>query len=122
MIRVAGRPDSPTFLRTSSVSNTANLLPLDVLVGLLDQPGDLHLGIDVAQRRAPGAPRHRISRALQHAAGRPPGRRAAQHPAGGAAGHSRVGGRAGVPPLDRHRRRGGHRTHHQRPVPGRGAG
>ena len=61
MIRVAGRPDSPTFLRTSAVSNTANLLPLDVLIGLLDQPGDLHLGIDVVSaghrvRRGTGYP------------------------------------------------------------------
>ncbi|WP_428338887.1 type VII secretion protein EccE [Mycobacterium sp.] len=61
MIRVAGRPDSPTFLRTSSVSKTANLLPLDVLIGLLDQPGDLHLGIDVVSaghrvRRGTGYP------------------------------------------------------------------
>jgi type VII secretion protein EccE len=61
MIRVAGRADAPTFLRTSSVSNTANLLPLDVLIGLLDQPGDLHLGIDVVNaghrvRRGTGYP------------------------------------------------------------------
>ena len=61
MIRVTGRPDAPTFLRTSSVSHTANTLPLGVLVGLLDQPGNLHLGIDVISaghrvRRGTGYP------------------------------------------------------------------
>ncbi|MBV8861953.1 MAG: type VII secretion protein EccE [Mycobacterium sp.] len=61
MIRVTGRPDAPTFLRTSTVSHTANVLPLRVLVGLLDQPGDLHLGIDVVSaghrvRRGTGYP------------------------------------------------------------------
>jgi type VII secretion protein EccE len=61
MIRVAGRPDAPTFLRTSTVSHTANVLPLRVLVGLLDQPGNLHLGIDVISaghrvRRGTGYP------------------------------------------------------------------
>jgi type VII secretion protein EccE len=61
MIRIAGRPDAPTFLRTSAVSHTANVLPLSVLVGLLDQPGDLHLGIDVISaghrvRRGTGYP------------------------------------------------------------------
>jgi type VII secretion protein EccE len=48
MVRVAGRAHAPTFLRASTVSRTTNLLPLPVLVGLLDQPGGLHLaGIDV---------------------------------------------------------------------------
>jgi type VII secretion protein EccE len=61
MIRIAGRPDAPTFLRTSTVSHTANVLPLAVLVGLLDQPGNLHLGIDVINaghrvRRGTGYP------------------------------------------------------------------
>ena len=61
MIRVAGRPDAPTFLRTSSVSQTANLLPLRLLVEQFDQPGDLHLGIDVVSaghrvRRGTGYP------------------------------------------------------------------
>jgi type VII secretion protein EccE len=61
MIRVAGRPDAPTFLRTSSVSHTANMLPLSVLVGQFDQPGGLHLGIDVVSaghrvRRGTGYP------------------------------------------------------------------
>jgi type VII secretion protein EccE len=61
MIRVTGRPDAPTFLRTSSVSHTANLLPLRVLIGQFDQPGNLHLGIDVVSaghrvRRGTGYP------------------------------------------------------------------
>ena len=61
MIRVAGRPDAPTFLRTSAVSHTANVLPLRLLVGQFDQPGNLHLGIDVVNaghrvRRGTGYP------------------------------------------------------------------
>jgi type VII secretion protein EccE len=61
MIRVAGRPDAPTFLRTSSMSHTTNVLPLRLLVGQFDQPGDLHLGIDVVSaghrvRRGTGYP------------------------------------------------------------------
>jgi len=61
MIRVAGRLDEPTLLRTSTVSHTANVLPLGVLVGQFDQPGNLHLGIDVVSaghrvRRGTGYP------------------------------------------------------------------
>jgi type VII secretion protein EccE len=61
MIRVAGRPDAPTFLRTAAVSHTANVLPLRLLVGQFDQPGNLHLGIDVINaghrvRRGTGYP------------------------------------------------------------------
>jgi len=47
MIRVDGRAYMPTFLRGSTVSHTANVLPLEVLTGLLDQPADLHIGIDI---------------------------------------------------------------------------
>lgn len=48
MIRVDGRPYTPTFLRGSTVSHSVNVLPLKLLTGLLDQPGDLRLaGIDV---------------------------------------------------------------------------
>ncbi|GAA2424426.1 type VII secretion protein EccE [Mycolicibacterium llatzerense] len=47
MIRVDGRPYMPTYLRGSTVSHTANELPLEVLTGLLDQPADLHIGIDI---------------------------------------------------------------------------
>lgn len=47
MIEVAGQPYSPTFLRGSTVSLTRNVLPLEVLTELLDQPGGLKLAIDV---------------------------------------------------------------------------
>ncbi|MUL78762.1 type VII secretion protein EccE [Mycolicibacterium sp. CBMA 226] len=47
MIRLDGRAYSPTFLRGSTVSLTANTLPLRLLVDQLDQPGDLHIGIDI---------------------------------------------------------------------------
>jgi type VII secretion protein EccE len=47
VVRVDGRVYAPTFLRGSTVSRTTNVLPLDVLIGLLDQPGGLRLGIDV---------------------------------------------------------------------------
>lgn len=48
MIEVDGRPYSPTFLRGSTLALTDNLLPLDVVIGLMQQPGGLHLGIDIA--------------------------------------------------------------------------
>ena len=62
MLSVAGRAYTPTFLRGSTVSLTTNVLPLDVLTGLLDQPGGLKLaGIDVVSsgqrvRRGTGYP------------------------------------------------------------------
>jgi type VII secretion protein EccE len=62
MVAVAGRAYAPTFLRGSTVSLTTNVLPLDVLTGLLDQPGGLKLaGIDVVSsgqrvRRGAGYP------------------------------------------------------------------
>ena len=62
MVAVTGRAYTPTFLRGSTVSLTTNVLPLDVLAGLLDQPGGLKLaGIDVVSsgqrvRRGAGYP------------------------------------------------------------------
>ena len=62
MVRVTGRAYAPTLLRGSTRSLTTNVLPLDVLAGLLDQPGGLRLaGIDVVNsgqrvRRAEGYP------------------------------------------------------------------
>jgi type VII secretion protein EccE len=62
MIAVGGRPYAPTLLRGSTRSVTTNVVPLSVLVGLLDQPGGLHVaGIDVVSsgqrvRRAEGYP------------------------------------------------------------------
>jgi type VII secretion protein EccE len=62
MLNVAGRAYTPTFLRGSTVSLTTNVLPLDVLTGLLDQPGGLRLaGMDVVSsgqrvRRGTGYP------------------------------------------------------------------
>jgi type VII secretion protein EccE len=47
VVEVVGRAYSPTFLRGSTVSRTDNVLPLGVLVGLMQQPGGLHLGIDI---------------------------------------------------------------------------
>ena len=48
MIEVTGKPYSLTFLRGSTVSLTRNLLPLEVLTQLLDQPGGIQLAaIDV---------------------------------------------------------------------------
>ena len=48
MIEVTGKPYSLTFLRGSTVSLTRNLLPLEVLTELLDQPGGIQLAaIDV---------------------------------------------------------------------------
>ena len=47
MIRVDGRAHEPTFLRGSTVSPTSNVLPLQTLAGLLQQPGGLQLGIDI---------------------------------------------------------------------------
>ena len=48
MIEVDGRPYSPTYLRGSTLALTDNLLPLDVVIGLMEQPGGLQLGIDIA--------------------------------------------------------------------------
>lgn len=61
MIAVAGRADAPTLLRGPSVSLSTNVIPLRLLAGLLDQPGGLHLAIDVVNigqrvRRANGYP------------------------------------------------------------------
>jgi type VII secretion protein EccE len=62
MVAITGRAYTPTFLRGSTVSLTTNVLPLDVLTGLLDQPGGLKLaGIDVVSsgqrvRRGAGYP------------------------------------------------------------------
>ncbi|MBY0290951.1 MAG: type VII secretion protein EccE [Mycobacteriaceae bacterium] len=47
MIEVTGKPYSLTFLRGSTVSLTRNVLPLELLTELLDQPGGLQLAIDV---------------------------------------------------------------------------
>jgi len=48
MVRVTGRPYTLTLLRGSSRIVSTNVVPLEVLAGLLDQPGALHLaGIDV---------------------------------------------------------------------------
>jgi type VII secretion protein EccE len=47
VIEVDGRAYSPTLLRGSAVSRTDNVLPLAVLIGVMEQPGGLHLGIDV---------------------------------------------------------------------------
>lgn len=46
-IRVDGRAHEPTLLRGSTVSLTSNVLPLEVLTELLQQPGGLNLGIDI---------------------------------------------------------------------------
>lgn len=62
MVEVTGRAYAPTFLRGSTVSLTTNLLPMQVLTDLLDQPGVLRLaGIDIVSsgqrvRRASGYP------------------------------------------------------------------
>lgn len=48
MVEVDGHAYSPTFLRGSTVSHTDNVLPLGLLVDLMEQPGGLHLGIDIA--------------------------------------------------------------------------
>lgn len=48
MIEVDGRPYSPSYLRGSTLVLTDNLLPLDVVIGLMEQPGGLHLGVDIA--------------------------------------------------------------------------
>ncbi|KPN47685.1 type VII secretion protein EccE [Mycobacterium intracellulare] len=47
IVEVDGRAYSPTFLRASTVSRTDNVLPLGVLTALMEQPGGLHLGIDI---------------------------------------------------------------------------
>jgi type VII secretion protein EccE len=62
MVRVTGCAYAPTLLRGSTRSLSTNVLPLDVLAALLDQPGGLRLaGIDVVNsgqrvRRAEGYP------------------------------------------------------------------
>jgi type VII secretion protein EccE len=47
MIQVDGLPYEPTFLRGSNVSLTRNVLPLQTLIEVLRQPGDLHVEIDI---------------------------------------------------------------------------
>lgn len=47
MLRIDGRADSPTFLRSAATLHTTNTVPLRVLVDHLDQPGGLHLGVDI---------------------------------------------------------------------------
>jgi type VII secretion protein EccE len=62
MIEVTGQAYSPTVLTGSATALTPNLLPLDALTGLLDQPGGIRLaGIDVVSsglrvRRGTGYP------------------------------------------------------------------
>jgi type VII secretion protein EccE len=62
MIEVTGQAYSPTLLTGSATALTPNLLPLDALTGLLDQPGGIRLsGIDVVSsglrvRRGTGYP------------------------------------------------------------------
>jgi len=62
MIEVTGQAYSPTLLTGSATAVTPNLLPLDALTGLLDQPGGIRLsGIDVVSsglrvRRGAGYP------------------------------------------------------------------
>ena len=47
MIDITGLPYAPTFLRGSTVSLTRNVLPLELLAGLLDQPGGLKLSMQL---------------------------------------------------------------------------
>ena len=47
VIEVDGRPYVPTFLRGSTMTLTSNILPLDLITDLMDQPGGLRLGIDI---------------------------------------------------------------------------
>ena len=62
MIEVTGQAYSPTLLTGSATALTPNLLPLDALTDLLDQPGGIRLsGIDVVSsglrvRRGTGYP------------------------------------------------------------------
>ena len=62
MIEVIGQAYSPTLLTGSATALTPNLLPMDALTGLLDQPGGIRLaGIDVVSsglrvRRGTGYP------------------------------------------------------------------
>ena len=82
MVQTHRRPYAPTFLRGSTVSLTTNVVPLDVLAGLLDQPGGLKLaGIDMVSsgqrvRRGTGHTRRCIPRCWP--TGPPPGRRNTQ--------------------------------------------
>lgn len=48
MIEVDGRPYSPTFLRGATLALTENLVPLDVVIALMEQPGGLRLSVDIA--------------------------------------------------------------------------
>jgi type VII secretion protein EccE len=47
MLRIDGRADSPTFLRSAATLHTTNTVPLWVLIDHLDQPGGLHLDLDI---------------------------------------------------------------------------
>jgi len=47
MIRLAGRAHRPTFLRDAGTAITEDVLPLRILTEHLQQPGGLHLDIDV---------------------------------------------------------------------------
>ena len=116
MVRVAGRPYAPTFLRGSTVSLTTNVLPLGVLTELLDQPGGLKLaGIDMVSS----------GQRVRRGTGYPPlySTLLADRPAAGRRDTQLIVRldltesvpRPVVSQLDRRGRRGGHRTHHQRP-------
>ena len=77
MIKASGRAYAPTLLRGSTRSLTTNVIPMDVLAGLLDQPGFLQLaGIDIVSagqrvRRVGGyAPLYSTLLADRPAAGR----------------------------------------------------
>jgi len=47
MLRIDGRADSPTFLRSAATLHTTNTVPLRVLIDHLEQPGGLHLELDI---------------------------------------------------------------------------
>ncbi len=47
MLRIDGRADSPTLLRSAATLHTTNTVPVEVLIDHLDQPGGLHLGVDI---------------------------------------------------------------------------
>ena len=103
MVRVTGRPYTLTLLRGSSRIVSTNVVPLEVLAGLLDQPGALHLaGIDVlnagyrVRPRATGYPP-----LYANAVGRWGRSGPARHVSDCAAGHHRVGCGFDVPGVDR---------------------
>ena len=57
MLRIDGRADTPTYLRSAATLHTGDTVPLRVLAGLLDQPAGLHLGVDIVNdgyRALPG--------------------------------------------------------------------